>query len=228
MKQVSVVFISVIISLIFFSCSGNSSKDSLKPGDQCYLKTDCMGATSETSFDELNQVSNRKDVNRLQEMVLEGLVYILKKSDECTIKDVGFGKYLIRINYRDLWVSAEFVEKNQTQSKTEDLSQNDKQIDAKKQPVRKIDALEFKEGESLIGTKWMSVSNSLNEEIELNFKSKTEVILSSKTLGTINQKYYFDSPAIRFTTEGSADSKGYIYDSKLKIDESWVFLCIEK
>jgi len=89
----------ILLSIILCSsCSENSNRSKLKLGERCYITEECLGAIDESSFDELINISNRRDQVALQELFLNGTVYILKTSDDCTLLELKFGKCKIRVN----------------------------------------------------------------------------------------------------------------------------------
>jgi len=88
--------------------------------------------------------------------------------------------------------------------------------------------LEFQHGESIVGTIWESRSNDIGETFVLNFLSKSEVTISSKSLGTRNQSYTYNHPNIIFIPEGARQSNGYISNSILTIDSDFKFICVKK
>jgi len=219
------------MSLIFcFSCVENSNRGKMKLGEQCYISEECFGASTESSFDELIKLSNQKDMFRLQEMILDGSIYILNNSDQCTLLELKFGKCKLRVDKGirpfNVWVSSEFVIKNAPTYNNE--NQNKNKIDSQEKKIAqselKMDMLDFKEGESLIGTKWECRSNDNGETFVLNFISKSDATFSSKSLGTRNQTYTYNHPDITFIPEGASKSNGYIYNSKLTIDGKYTFI----
>lgn len=226
------VFLSCMSLIFCFSCVENSNRGKLKQGERCYISEECFGASTESSFDELNKVSNRKDMVRLQEMILDGSIYILNNSDQCTVLELKFGKCKLRVDRGirpfNVWVSSEFVMKNTTTYNNENQNKIDSQEKKTSQSEWKMDMLDFKEGESIIGTKWECRSNDIGETFVLNFISKSEVTLSSKSLGTRNQTYTYKHPNITFIPEGAGKSNGYISNSKLTVDDAYTYICIKK
>lgn len=74
------------------------------------INTECLSATSEDNFKELNRISNRKDERALIQMINAGEVYVLKSGTSINVIDRGFGKKLIETSEGlRVWVSSEFV-----------------------------------------------------------------------------------------------------------------------
>lgn len=234
------VFLSFLSLIFCSSCNENSNRGKLKYGERCYIREQCFGAIDESSFKELNKISNRRDMVRLQEMILNGSIYILNTSDECTVLELKFGKCKIRVDRGiypfNVWVSSEFVMGKANTGNLIDEDENEKvsdnNIGSKENKISQAELkkgmLEFKEGESIIGTIWESRSNDIGETFVLNFISKSEATLSSKSLGTRNQTYTYNHPNINFFPEGARESNGYISNSKLTIDDVYTFICIKK
>lgn len=229
MKKLYVLICSLCL-ILFSSCFENSNEKKLKQGERCFISEECFGATSESSFDELNKVSNRKDMIRLKEMILEGSIYILNKSDLCTVLELKFGKCKLRVD-RDsgpfnVWVSSEFVTADTS------ISNNEKIIDTKEtnssQPEATQKTLDFKKGETLVGTTWECSTNDIGEVLTLTFLSETKATLSSKSLGTVSQTYTFEYPDITFIPEKAGKSHGHISYHKLIVDDSYTYVCTKK
>ncbi len=206
----------------------NSNGRKLVQGGQCYISEECFGAITESSFDELNKVSSRKDITRLQEMILDGSIYILNKSDQCTVLELKFGKCKLRVDRVpssiNVWVSSEFVESYASTLNNEIKTKEDKTS----QPESTKETFNFKEDESIIGTKWESENNDIGETFVLNFISESEVTISSKSLGTRPQTYTYKFPDITFIPEGASKSFGHIYNNRLTVDNAYTYFCVEK
>jgi hypothetical protein len=229
MKKLYVLICSLSL-ILCSSCFENSNEKKLKQGERCYISEECFGATSESNFDELNKVSNRKDMSRLKEMILEGSIYILNKSDLCTVLDLKFGKCKLRVE-RDsgsfnVWVSSEFVMPNTLKSNNEKKIET-KEIDST-QPKATLKPLKFKKGETIVGTTWECSSSDFDEILTLTFITESKVTLSSKSFGKITQSYTFEYPDITFIPEKSAKSYGHIVYHKLIVDGSYKYVCVKK
>jgi hypothetical protein len=229
MKKLYVLICSLCL-IIFSSCFENSNEKKLKQGERCFISEECFGATTESNFDELNKVSNRKDMIRLKEMILEGSIYILNKSDLCTVLELKFGKCKLRVN-RDsgsfnIWVSSEFVTADTS------ISNNEKIIDTKEtnstQPKATRKPLDFKKGETIVGTTWECNSSDFDEILTLTFITESQVTLSSKSFGKITQNYTFEYPDVTFIPEKSAKSYGHIVYHKLTVDGTYKYVCVQK
>lgn len=71
---------------------------------------ECLSATSEDNFKELNRISNRRDENALIGMINAGKVHVLKSGTSINVIDRGFGKKLIETpEGLRVWVSSEFI-----------------------------------------------------------------------------------------------------------------------
>lgn len=233
--KISSIFLIFAIIIPCISCTQTSSRGKLKLGEKCYLTQECLGAISEIKFDELNKVSNRNDAIRLEEMILQGSIYILNTSDQCTLLELKFGKCKIRIDKGTgpiaVWVSKEFISSKENYSSSESQEKeilNDNPEKSISQTELKKGMLDFKEVDSIIGTIWECRSNDIRETFVLHFISKSEATLTSKSLGTLNQTYTIDYPCITFIPEGARESKGYISNSILTIDYNYKFICVKK
>lgn len=95
---------------MFLSCSNSGSLPN--NGERCYIDKMCLSSV-DGYFDELNKVSNRQDEYRLQEMISQGYVYVLKPHYQFTMLEKKFGKCRLRVNDSDntfiVWVSSEFI-----------------------------------------------------------------------------------------------------------------------
>ncbi len=103
----------LFISILFLSACG-SKKPSKKIGDVAFITKMCLSADTEDNFKLMSDISVRKDEPALTKMIDAGSVVVIPGSTRGTIRDNGFGKYLVEMEIgletKRLWVAIEFVE----------------------------------------------------------------------------------------------------------------------
>jgi len=79
-------------------------------GSLVRTNSQCLSATTEDNFSELNKVCNRKDEASLKQMISAGKVYVLSKNTKATIIESGLAKKKITtVSGLTVWVSSEFL-----------------------------------------------------------------------------------------------------------------------
>lgn len=99
----------ICMALMMAAC-GNSNTPTYKAGDEVTVKTKCIWASDEESFEQMTKYCNRKDEMGLEKMEALGQVGIVYKGTKAVITDLGFGKAKIRLDDgSEVWVSSEFL-----------------------------------------------------------------------------------------------------------------------
>lgn len=106
------ILLLVACSFILVAC-GSGKK--IKPGQIVVTNQQCLAARSESSFDELNRVCNRKDQTALKMMITNKEVYLLDDATTIKVTDLRFGTVIGEIRTGDhifepVYISREFVE----------------------------------------------------------------------------------------------------------------------
>lgn len=108
----------VLVIMLFVSCGGSAGKLPSR-GEEFTPNTECLSAISESAFNELNRVCNRRDEAELVRMMGRGEVYVLSTYEKVIMVDSGFSKSKVKFekynvytntsNYVEVYVSNEFL-----------------------------------------------------------------------------------------------------------------------
>ena len=106
------ILLLVAMIIVLVGC-GNSNKLPAI-GEKCDLIKECLSATSESYYDQLNEVCNQKNEEELTLMISAQTVYVLNPYiNTYTMKEKKFGKCKIEVNTGDeifeVWVASEFI-----------------------------------------------------------------------------------------------------------------------
>lgn len=102
----------IAFSFVLVAC-GSGKK--IEPGQIVVTNQQCLAARSESSFDELNRVCNRKDQTSLKMMIANKDVYLLDEATTIKVIDLRFGTVIGEIRtgdhiFEQVYISKEFVE----------------------------------------------------------------------------------------------------------------------
>lgn len=98
------IFVFAFLFSIILSVSSQTKGSTVVTNQQC------LSATTEDNFSEMNRVCNKKDESSLKQMISVGKVYVLSKNTKAVVVDSGFGKKKITTsNGLNVWVSSEFL-----------------------------------------------------------------------------------------------------------------------
>lgn len=107
MKHIILILVS---AFVLTGCGGGGGSKLPKVGEVTYVNQQCLSATSEANFDELNKVCNRRDETALEEMISEGKVFVIHTSDRGKMVKHSFGKCYVDINGKGkVWIATEFI-----------------------------------------------------------------------------------------------------------------------
>ena len=99
----------LIATLSLIGCTGSNGKLP-KVGEYTSVTQQCLSATSERAYDELNKVSSRRDEAALSYMIERGEVYAINTFDKGTMVKHGFGKCLVDIQGKGkVWIATDFI-----------------------------------------------------------------------------------------------------------------------
>lgn len=101
----------IFIVILITSCGNERKLPNI--GEKCNITEQCLSA-KDGYFDELNQVSDKKDEGRLAEMISDGVVMVLETYFEFTMLENSFPKCKIKVTDTrgkeyEVWVSSEFI-----------------------------------------------------------------------------------------------------------------------
>ena len=100
----------LITTFALFGCGGNGGSKMPKVGEVTFVNQQCLSATSETAFDKLNRVCNRKDEAALSDMIEDGDVYIINSFEKGKMIKHSFGKCLVEFEGKGkVWIATEFI-----------------------------------------------------------------------------------------------------------------------
>lgn len=103
-------FILILIAAFTLTCCTGSSGKLPKVGESTSVTQQCLSATSERAYEELNKVSSRKDEAALSYMIERGEVYVINTFDKGKMVKHSFGKCLVDIEGKGkVWIATEFI-----------------------------------------------------------------------------------------------------------------------
>jgi len=109
-KTILALITILTVSLCIYSCG--SSNNTLKVGDEVYLDN-CLSASTEDNFKELNSICNKRDESALTQGMSEGMFKEMEKYTTGKVVELGLAKCKVQILDDDStwWISSEFVHK---------------------------------------------------------------------------------------------------------------------
>ncbi len=101
------LFVLLMATFFFASCScGGGFKD----GQAVTVSKECIWASNEDTYDQMQKYCNRKDERGLELMEMRGEVGILSSGAKGVVTDLAFGKVKIRLgDDSEVWVASEFL-----------------------------------------------------------------------------------------------------------------------
>ena len=100
----------ILITAISIICCTSSNGKLPKVGEYTSVKQQCLSATSERAYDELNKVSNRRDEAALSYMIERGEVFVINTFDKGKMVKHSFGKCLVDIEGKGkVWIASDFI-----------------------------------------------------------------------------------------------------------------------
>ncbi|MFJ1411740.1 hypothetical protein [Capnocytophaga canimorsus] len=95
-----------VIFLMFLMLGMVGCSDSPKSG---YLKKETVGTLTESDFDRMIEISNRKDANAFGQMIMEGKMFVIKPNTRFDVIEGKFGKSKCKVSVngieRELWLN---------------------------------------------------------------------------------------------------------------------------
>lgn len=103
-------FILILITAFsLVGCTGSKGKLP-KVGEYTSVTQQCLSATSERAYDELNKVSSRRDEAALSYMIQRGEVFVINTFDKGKMVKHSFGKCLVDIEGKGkVWIATDFI-----------------------------------------------------------------------------------------------------------------------
>jgi len=112
-KSITYLLFAVMTLTVFCQCGGNRTGYGL--GDKFTIREECLSATTESMFDELNKVCNAKDEDALKTMIANGYVYVISAYTNAKMVESGFAKSKIELEIKgqtvSVYIANEFLPK---------------------------------------------------------------------------------------------------------------------
>lgn len=102
----------ILILITAFALIGCTSSNGKLPkvGEYTSVTQQCLSATSERAYDELNKVSSRRDEAALSYMIERGEVFVINTFDKGKMVKHSFGKCLVDIEGKGkVWIASDFI-----------------------------------------------------------------------------------------------------------------------